>query len=87
MEHSLLTLPEPRPSKEVRRNDDPKSCLYHLRIILPIKDWFVVKDRIKDMVDNHVIGLPSNSIKVVMNQDIEMEAIWGNYKELDNLDE
>jgi len=58
-----ISLLEPKRSAEVNKTNDPKYCPYHWIISHPIKDCYVFKDIIKDMMRRGEIEIERASPK------------------------
>jgi len=54
-----LKLPEARRPNEVGRTNDPNYCLFHMLVHHPTNKCFVLKDKIKALVDAGVMTLKS----------------------------
>ena len=50
MATKAISLPEPKRPAEVNKINDPRYCPYHRIISHPIKDCYVFKDIIEDMI-------------------------------------
>ena len=58
LEQKLIALPEVKRPHEVGKTNDPKYCPYHRLISHPIKECFVLKDKIQELLDSKIIELP-----------------------------
>jgi|UniRef100_A0A2N9G8N7 hypothetical protein len=55
LQQNWIALPEIKRPHEVGKVDDPKDCRFHRLISHPLKDCFVLKDKIQELLDNKVI--------------------------------
>ncbi|KAK2985274.1 hypothetical protein RJ640_009787 [Escallonia rubra] len=58
MEQDLITLPEVERPHEVGKKEDPKYCPYHRLISHPLKECFILKDKIQELLDSNTIEIP-----------------------------
>lgn len=64
--NNKIELPKPKGPEEVGRTDDPKYCHYHRIINHPIKDFFLLKDKLQALVDADVLHLNKEKKKVII---------------------
>ncbi|KAG5554457.1 hypothetical protein RHGRI_012105 [Rhododendron griersonianum] len=82
LEQKLITLPDVKRPHEEGKKNDPKYCPYHRLISHPLRDCFVLKDKIQELFDSRVIELPSPE-KVTANPitaDDDGEGEWFVYQ-------
>ncbi|KAI8535488.1 hypothetical protein RHMOL_Rhmol10G0178500 [Rhododendron molle] len=82
LEWKLIALPDvKRPHDEGKKND-PKYCPYHHLISHPLRDYFVLKDKIQELFDLRVIELPSLEIVTTnpITADDDEEGEWVVYQ-------
>ncbi|KAG5556090.1 hypothetical protein RHGRI_006649 [Rhododendron griersonianum] len=82
LEQKLITLPDVKRPHEEGKKNDPKYCPYHRLISHPLRDCFVLKDKIQELFDSRVIELPSPE-KVIANPitaDDDGEGEWFVYQ-------
>ncbi|CAL5430658.1 unnamed protein product [Camellia sinensis] len=58
LEQKLIALPEVKRPHEVGKTNDPKYYPYYHLISHPIKECFVLKDKIQELLDSKIIELP-----------------------------
>ena len=58
-----ISLPEPKRPTKVNKTNDPRYCLYHKIISHPIKDCYVFKDIIEDMIKRGEIEIEEAPLK------------------------
>ena len=51
LQQNWIALPEIKRPHEVGKVDDPKYCLFHRLISHPLKDCFVLKEKIQELLD------------------------------------
>jgi len=70
MAAKAISLPEPKRPTKVNKTNDPRYCSYHKIINHPIKDSYVFRDIIKDMIRRREIeieGAPPKGLTASSN--------------------
>ena len=57
LEHGKLELPLSKTPTQEGRRDDPNYCPYHRMISHPLKECFILNEKIQDMLTKRVIQL------------------------------
>lgn len=67
LQNEKIKLPTCKGLEEEERTNDPKYCIYHMVISHHIKDCWVFKNKVHDLLDNGVITLEKEDKKVTTN--------------------
>lgn len=78
LEQNLIFLLEVKRPYEVGKIDNPKYCPYHCLFSYPLKECFVLKDKIQDLLDSKVITLlpPEKETVNLVTTDDGDEGDW-----------